>query len=447
MGWQEELRAKRAETDRWIRQREADLRRAASQAEARGRQVYANAIKTGERVLARTPAEIRVLGAAALKGQLPQALAATAVKAAARPAAGQRGASGAAPRVAKPSVREEFRAAVSGAVDEASLGLADHVLAGVDAAKEAVLTGSADNLLGSYRDGMADKRAADAYDAEHHGTSRNVGRVVGLVGTVAAMGAPGLARAAIASVPRGRVAAQVAKYGLRYAPDPRGLTKMMAGVGAVGGVLDQAATDLVTGHQSGPRDLLAAAGGGALGGAMTRYAGPVLGGGVGGSATSVLTDLANDRAVSLDDALDAGRLGAVFGGLGGELGERWVRKLPSHKKGSVGDALSAAKIVARGEQVVGQQRRIHLRPAGEPPAYTVADNVSVPRGLPDHPDNWIIGESKLGPSASLSDRQEEALQTFGDRYVTDFWRYSDVGNVAGAAMSPYGSNALDRRDR
>ena len=32
MGWQEELRAKRAETERWIRQREADLRRAASQA-------------------------------------------------------------------------------------------------------------------------------------------------------------------------------------------------------------------------------------------------------------------------------------------------------------------------------------------------------------------------------------------------------------------------------
>lgn len=35
MGWQEQLRAKQAETERWIRQREAALRRAAAGAEAR----------------------------------------------------------------------------------------------------------------------------------------------------------------------------------------------------------------------------------------------------------------------------------------------------------------------------------------------------------------------------------------------------------------------------
>ena len=74
MSLQEQLRVKRAETERWIREREAQLRRAAAGAEAKGRQVYADAIKTGQKVLARTPAEIRALGEAAMQGRLPPAV-------------------------------------------------------------------------------------------------------------------------------------------------------------------------------------------------------------------------------------------------------------------------------------------------------------------------------------------------------------------------------------
>lgn len=83
MSLQEQLRAKRIEAERWIRAREAQVRRTAAAAEPKGREVYAQTIKTGQRVLARTPAEIRGLGEAALRGQLPQALGRAAVTAAA----------------------------------------------------------------------------------------------------------------------------------------------------------------------------------------------------------------------------------------------------------------------------------------------------------------------------------------------------------------------------
>jgi hypothetical protein len=290
---------------------------------------------------------------------------------------------------------------------------------------------------------MAEKRAADAYDAEHFGTARNVGRVAGFVGSVAAMGAPGLARAAVAAIPRGRAAEQVVRLGLRYAPDPRGYAKMMAMGGAGTGIVDQFATDLMTGQRSTPGEFLAAAGGGAVGGFGTRYVGPVLGGGAGGAATSVLSDLASGRRPSLDNALEAGRLAAVFGGIGDGLGQRWAKKLSPWEKGKLGDTLSAVKAGARGEDVVRQQARVYLEPQG----YTVADNISVPRGLPDERINWILNESKLGPYASLTDRQEQALREFGNRYVVDFWRYSDVGKMSGGALAPYGANYADGRER
>ena len=133
----------------------------------------------------------------------------------------------------------------------------------------------------------------------------------------------------------------------------------------------------------------------------------------------------------------------AFGGIGDGLGQRWAKKLAPWEKGKLGDALSAAKATARGEDVLRQQARVHFDPDG----YTVADNISVPRGQPDERPNWIINESKLGPYASLTPRQEQALQEFADRYVVDFWRYSDVGKIAGGGLSPYGANYSDRRGR
>lgn len=257
------------------------------------------------------------------------------------------------------------------------------------------------------------------------------------------MGAPGLARAAVAAIPRGRVAAQVIEHGLRYAPDARGLTTMMAAGGAGAGAVDQVVGDTLTGRRSTVGDVVSGAVGGGIGGAATRVGGPVIGGAAGGVATSMLGDIANGRALSLDDAYEAGRLSAALGGVGDELAHEWIRELGSNAKGKVGDRLSALKAIARGERVVEQQRRVYLNPEGEPPAYTVADNISVPRGLAETPENLRIGESKLGPYASLTPRQEQALRLFGDRYVVDFWRHSDIGNIGGTALSPLGNSTRE----
>jgi hypothetical protein len=255
---------------------------------------------------------------------------------------------------------------------------------------------------------MDAKRAQDEYDAEHYGLARNAGRATGFIGSVAVAGAPGLGRAVLAAVPQKALKSQVAKLGLRYGPDPRGLTAMSA-----------------------------------LGGVATRFVGPGFGGEVAGGSTSVLGDVANSREVSLENAARSAQLGAVLGAIGGEVGVRKVRDLGNQAKGRVGDTLSKVKAISRGEKVTGSQQRIKLEPTGKRGGgYTVADVVSHdPRT-----GRMIVTEAKMGPSASLSPRQIQARNQFGDAYVTDFWSFSDVGKASGAAVAPFGAGLVDRSE-
>lgn len=450
MSLQEQLRAKRAEADRWIRERNAEVRRAGAAAEAVGRRIYDRAIKTGERVVARTPSEIRQLGAAALQGRLPEALGGMVVKAATSPRAkaavrppSVAAKPGSRPPSASTTLRRQVEAGVSGLVDEASFGLADHVLAAGEAVGAAIRDGELDDVVRDYDSSMAAKRAADQYDAQHYGFARNVGRATGFVGSVALAGAPGLGRAVLASIPKGRAARQVAELGLRYGPDPRGLTAMSALGGTAAGVIDQAVGDTIAGRQTTVGDLATAATGGALGGVATRYLGPGFGGEVAGGSTSVLGDIANGRDVSLENAARSAQLGAVLGAVGGEAGVRQVRNLGSRAKGRVGDTLSEIKAVVRGERITGSQQRIKLEPTGSRDGgYTVADIVSID----PQTGRRIVTEAKMGPWASLSPRQIQARNQFGDDYVTDFWSFSDVGKASGAAIAPVGAGLVDRSE-
>lgn len=450
MSLQEQLRAKRAEAERWIREREAEVRRAGAAAEVVGRQIYDRAIKTGERVVARTPSEIRQLGAAALQGRLPQALGGMVVKAATsskatgavrHPTAATK--PGSRPPSTSTTLRRQIEAGVSGLVDEASFGLADHALAAGEAIGAAIRDGELNDVARDYDSIMASKRAADQYDAQHFGLARNVGRATGFVGSVALAGAPGMGRAILARVPKGRVARQVAELGLRYGPDPRGLTAMSALGGTAAGAIDQVVGDTIAGRQTTVRDLAAAGTGGALGGVATRFLGPGFGGQVVGGSTSVLGDIANRREVSLENAARSAQLGGVLGAVGGEVGVRQMSNLGSRAKGRVGDTLSEIKAIVRGERLTGSQQRIKLEPTGSRDGgYTVADVVSInPRtGRP------VLTEAKMGPWASLSPRQIQARNQFGDDYVTDFWSFSDVGKASGAAIAPVGAGLVDRSE-
>jgi hypothetical protein len=80
-------------------------------------------------------------------------------------------------------------------------------------------------------------------------------------------------------------------------------------------------------------------------------------------------------------------------------------------------------------------------PVGKKPEWTVADMVSTDRRTP-----LKVNEAKLGPEAELRNRQLQAREQFGDAYIADFWRYSDVGKAGGAALSPYGAHFTDERD-
>lgn len=463
MGWQEELRAKRAETERWIRQREADLRRAAGQAEARGRQVYADAIKTGQQVLARTPAEVRALGIAAAQGRLPQALGEQVVKNVVRPTAAARPAS-------KPAVREaparpkptagpatapsrektiegQLRAGLSGAVDEFSFGLADRGLA----ASEAVVEGGLQGFGERYDENMAVKRAEDARDARDYGTERNVGKAIGLVAGLAATGPTGaVVKTGLRGIPRvAKLMNHAAKASrsklMRAGVDPRGLTTAAVSGGALTGIAGQGVADLASGKASSVQDYVGAAIGGGLAGATAlRGGGPiaskaVLGGAMGAGATSLAQDALNRRPVSVDNAIESAHVGGVSGGVLDGLATHAVAAAPSRVKGFVGERMSDFKTLARG--------RI---PHGQKPVPLRGGGASIPDQKQTHEFLWWgeldapeYLESKMGPSARLSRAQRRLRAENPDRFMIDAWRFRDVGRAASLMGGPAGSQLTD----
>lgn len=446
MSLQEQLRAKRAEAERWIREREAQVRRAAAAAEAKGRQVYKEAIRTGQKVLARTPSEIRALGEAAIRGRLPQAVGEVVVKEVVRRAAPRAGAPGVAnggpakpgARPATPAAREagrQLEAAASGFVDEATFGLADHVLAGGGAVVEAIRDRDASGVINDYSEGVAVKRQQDEFDAKHYGAARRTGQVAGFAGSVVALGAPAVTRALVTRVPRGAAIMRDIAKGATRGPDPRGLTKAAAVSGGFAGGVDQVVADVLTGRSSDPHDQLGSTFGGAVGGVATRFAGPTVGGAVGGVTTAMVTDLLHGKAPSFEKALDDGRGAALFGRFGDIAGRQWVANLKPAAKGEVGETFSRFKTVMRGDEILDTQKRVSVGNG----RHTVADEwIKSPRA-----DKELIGESKMGPSSRLTDNQKRAQKLYGDRYVLDQWRFSDVGAAVGGGVAPLGANLGD----
>lgn len=451
MSLQEQLRAKRAETERWIRAREMELRRAAAGAEARGRQAYAAAIRTGEKVLARTPAEIRALGIAAAQGRLPQAVGeAMAKKVVQRGPAVSKAAAKAQPparatskaTAVAPKIVRQLEAGLSGAVDEASFGLADRALSAGEAIGAAIRDGELHDLGQDYHAGMAARRAQDDYDAKHHALARNTGRVVGLGLGVAATGPAGAAiKAGMKTTPAGaKLLAHVAKTPRLKGIDPRGLTGLAAGGGATAGVIGQLATDAITGNRSSLGDLAAAGLGGGLGGVATLRRGAVRGGLVGGAATSALGDVFDGRLPSVEGAIKAGHVGAVVGGATAGLGTYGSAALPSRIKGEIGEGMSLLRSVARG-RLPTQNARVELRGGG----YSVPDQTIGHDLLGRKLDELEYLEVKLGPAARLSCPQERLRAENPGRFAIDAWKFTDVGKMISAAGAQAGPQAADDR--
>jgi hypothetical protein len=472
MTWQEQLRAAQAATDRAIRQRQAELRRFADQAEAAGRQVYADTIKTSQKVLARTPAELRALGVAAIKGQLPQALGnaagKTIVKAVER-AAPRKAQPAAKPRAApmrSKSVTDEIMAqggaAARGAIDEVTFGLADTASAGA----QTLLAGGLDGFGERFNQELAEERAADAYDEQHYGLARGSGRVAGFVGSLALTGGAGAgvkagARVVLGAKKLDRAAKAANKVKRIAALNPRGLTGLAVGGGAVGGVAGQATSDVISGDLSSLQEYGGAGLGGATAALLLRaprvgsgkaaeavhrlVQNPRTVGGVEGAATAAYQGALEGRDVGLGEVANAARAGVIGGQFGDVAGKYGANALPRRAKEELGDNLSILKSVSEGEglslltQLGPKRRAAQNRQVAVPlpgGGSTRADHVT---------DTGRAIEAKFGAYARLEPRQIQARHELDpNRYQINHFLPTDIGRMAGVYFGAAGSGFFDR---
>jgi hypothetical protein len=429
MSRNERLRAGLGSAEQWLRERNADLAHGVTDLEVRGRKIVGDAWRNGENVVARTSAELRDL--ARKKAEWPTRApvkTATVSRGPARliepskPAAQVRNKA----RAAHSDWREEVRAGTSGAVDEFTFGVADHILAGGDA----LLHGGLEGAKSRYDANIAAKHAEDAYDAEHYGLSRNVGKAAGLGASLLVMGAPGLSKAAYSLLPKGaKIAAGMARS--RHGLDPRGLNTMAAAGGAGAGLIWQGASDLATGHRSSLQDYLGAGVGGAADGLATLRLGPVRGGAVGGAATVASQDGLNGRPISVGGVMDGARNAAALSGVGGTAGTYAVGRMSNKAKGNVGEAFSLAKTIARGKVPFKLQSEVEIGGG----RHSVADIEFGPKGASS------IVEAKMGPYADLTTNQRIArrqARADGREYIVDGWQFSDAGKALASTMAGLG---------
>lgn len=393
MDWREEERRRREETARAIKQRQAEV-------DARDSAGFRAAAKANENAMP------------------PVELAEVVVIAPRRKAAPRRS-----------GLRENGRAALSGAVDELTFGAADHAGAVVDA-----LFGKGEGGLGArYKQSIARKHAEDTYDAQHYGAARTSGKVAGAVGGIVLMGAPGLAKAVVTRAPK--VASLLTRV------DPRGLTTLATGAGAASGVAGQVTSDVLRQDLGTPGDYVGAAVGGAVGGLDTIRGGALRGGATGGAVTSVAQDVLNGRPVSVERAASSAHVGGTVGHVAGEVGERMTAALPALDKGRIGERLSFAKALGRGKVATQEGRKVDL------PGH------KTPKGkekysLPD----WRIGkdriEAKMGPSAELTGNQKLAMAKLAaekHEFIVDRWRFEDTGKVLSIPSSAFGAPSMEER--
>lgn len=367
----------------------------------RGVQAYKDAIRRGQNVVARTPQEVRALGAT--------------VKAAARNAAG----------AANAGVRSAGNAITLGGADNA------------EAATEALFgLGGAGNFRQRYHNQLDKQHAADRQAALEHPFATRAGEVLGTLGGIAVADAPAAAGVAARMFPGGIDVLNAIQRAKRIGFIPEGLGTMSAvGGGAVGGAT-QLASDAAHGRQTSLQDLLGSVGGGIVAGVGAVRRGPVLGAAAGGASTALL------QGEDPDAAMRAATASAYGGRIFGTLGEQVSNALPSSLKGALGEQLSFTKALARGERIPrwpenSEQVARNLPRANGQAGPQEAVGLSKNYTRADWLTDWGRAiEAKFGLSAGLTRAQRRAVPELGQVYLPDHWLPSDVGNFTGSWVGP-----------
>lgn len=116
---------------------------------------------------------------------------------------------------------------------------------------------------------------------------------------------------------------------------------------------------------------------------------------------------------------EVGMTALTFKGATG-AGSKMVGGLSSRMKGKVGERMSDARTLLSGDIPVRHGKRLNLAGGG----HTFTDHQTL---------GGKVVEAKLGPTAKLTNRQQQAKAELGSRYRYDHWSFNDVGRVVGGA--------------
>jgi hypothetical protein len=322
-----------------------------------------------------------------------------------------------------PTLWDHAGAGVRGAVDSLPFELGNGIPAFYRAAGD--WAGGAD--IGAALDGhMQQERIQDRYDQKHYPAARTAGQLAGMGLQVAALGGLGGAAASGARI----------KEVTALIPREWAALGMAGGVAGVG---QEALLNDLTGRRGSLGDYAgAAAGGGAT--ALFVLAGQPKGAGAfGGAMTSAAQDLFNGRPVSVEKARDAAFTGGVLGIAGMRGGARHADRLPSRRKGDLGEKVSVVRTAIRGDETLKAAKSREYLPSG---GYTVPDHRTFRNGAPRE-----IVESKFGRTIKkLRGRQGEAYRELPN-YRVEHFLPRDVGSLYALPSATLGSRSADEVHR
>lgn len=393
--------------EEFVKRREREVANFGREAEAAAHRAYGDAIRTGRDLVLRTQSQVNRLGSELISPPRPSTSSVGSQKRPVSTVKQPSASSRPAPKSALQQGVDQTLAAARGAQDAFSLGLGDRAYAGgralIDAAHGA-------DLGDAWQNRWATEQARDQHDAKNYRTARNVGEIAGTgLGFVAL----GPLDAALAGGVR---IAQAAPMIAREAA-------VLGGVGAGGGVVSQAVTDLQNRRLGSVGDYVGSAVGGTAAALASACGRPGQAGAIGGATTSMVQDALNGRAVDWRDAGQAALAGGYVAAPFGYAGRRYSDELSAAAKGELGETLGRARTLANGERPLPGGRKVGVNRG---PRYTVLDQETA---------SGLMSEQKFGPRARLSRNQMAAYNEFGDRYRVDHFLPRDIG---AAVAYPFG---------
>lgn len=322
---------------------------------------------------------------------------------------------------------KQGEAAWNGAGDALTFGLGKPFGAGLGAAFGMGHGGTFQDRYDSIRQ---QQNANQLYEEQHYPVARDIGLGLGT-------GALVLASDGLATVPAAaRLAPQTIRQGsaIPAVMQQARLGGAAAGSGGAVALLGQGVVDLAHRQFPRPSELAGAAIGGAAAGPALLYEGPGTAAGVGATVNHSVQSVLRGEPMPWGKVQQDTALGAGLGFGLGALVDAHLQNLSMLQKQDLGETLSEMKSRLLGETVAGSQQPIELSTG-----KTIADHLLEPV----IPGKEIGVEAKFGSSATLSQRQRQALREIGPegRYYVDHFLPADGALAVGGAGAISGAQA------